>query len=115
VDDLGVAVSVKSGSPPTVTADVAIDLARVLFSQDADRHVAKLELAVFCSDGRERLVGQRWVTLDLKLTDETLAKLLGERLKESVTVPVTGRVRYVKAVVYDHGTGRAGAGVTEMK
>jgi VWFA-related protein len=115
VDDLGVVVSAKSTSPPTVTADVAIDVARVQFSKDADRHVAKLELALFCNDGRERLVGQRWVTLDLRLTDDTLAKLLREGFKESVTVPVTSRVRYVKAVVYDYGTGRAGAGVAEMK
>jgi hypothetical protein len=77
--------------------------------------VAKLEVAVFATDARESLLGQRWITLDLKLTEATWAKALAEGLRQTVTVPVTGRARYVKAVVYDYGTSRAGAGVVDVK
>jgi VWFA-related protein len=115
VDDLGVAVTAKAASPASLNAQVAVDVARVHFTQDGDRHVAKLEVAIFCTDARERLVGQRWITLDLKLAEATWARALAEGLKQPVTVPVTGRVRYVKAVVYDYGTSRAGAAVADVK
>lgn len=115
VDDLGVTVAAKSPSPATLLADVAIDVGRVQFTTDGDRHVAKLELAVLCSDARDHLVGQRWVTLDLKLTDATWTKALAAGLEQSIRVSMTARARYVKAVVYDYGTSRAGAAVVEVK
>ena len=115
VDDLAVAATAKVTSPGTLATEVTIDLAQVSFTTSHDRHVAKLEVAIFCSDARNGLVGQRWITLDLNLTEATWAKGLAEGLKQSVTVPVSGRVRYVKAVVYDYGTSRAGAAVVDLK
>lgn len=66
-------------------------------------------------DGRDRLLGQRRSTLDLKLKEDTLATAQSEGLRQSLTVSVTGRTRSIKAVAYDYGTGRAGAAVEEVK
>jgi hypothetical protein len=75
VDDLQVQATAKQISATATTVDVTINVSRVQFTRGSERHVARLEVAVFCMDGRDRLLGQRWVTLDLKLTDDTLAKV----------------------------------------
>jgi VWFA-related protein len=114
VDDIGVEVTASSKTPVTLTATLKIDLSRVTFATEGDRHVGKLEVAVFCSDFRDRLAGQKWETLDLKLKSDTLAMALKDGLTHVVTVPVSTRVRTVKAVVFDYATSRAGAGVVQL-
>ena len=115
VDDIGVVVRASSTTPGTITATIEIDVARVTFATEADRHVAKLELAVFCSDNRDRLAGQRWVTLDLKLKDDTMTKARSEGLRQVVTVPVSAQVRSVTAVVFDYRGNHAGAAIAQVK
>lgn len=115
VDDIGVEVTASSKTPATLTASIKIDLSRVTFAAEGDRHVAKLEVAVFCADSRDQLAGQKWETLDLKLKSDTLTAALKDGLTHVVTVPVTARVRTVKAVVFDAATNRAGAGVAQIK
>ena len=115
VDDIGVGVTASSRTPATLTATIEIDLSRVTFAMEGDRHVAKLEVAVFCSDSRGGLAGQKWETLDLKLKNDTLAVALKDGLTHVVTVPVSTRVRTVKAVVFDPATNRAGAGVVQLR
>jgi VWFA-related protein len=115
VDDLQVQATAKQISGTATMVDVTINVSPVQFTRAAERHVAKLEVAVFCMDSRDRLLGQRWVTLDLKLTDDTLAKVRAEGLRQTVAVTVTGRVKALKAVAYDYGTTRAGAAVAEVK
>jgi hypothetical protein len=115
VDDIGVEVTASSKTPGTLTATVAIDLSRVSFATEDDRHVTRLEVAVFCSDRRDRLAGQGWEMLDLKLKNDTLATVLKDGLTHVLTVPVSARVRTVKAVVFDYATSRAGAGVVQIR
>jgi hypothetical protein len=110
-----VQATAKQISGTATTVDVTINVSRVQFTAEAERHVAKLEVAVFCMDSRDRLLGQRWLTLDLKLTEDTLAKVRAEGLRQTVAVTVTGRIRTLKAVAYDYGTTRAGAAVAEVK
>jgi VWFA-related protein len=68
----------------------------------------------FCSDARQRLVGEKWMTLDLKLKDDTFARALAEGFHHAASVPVTGPVRFVKVVVYDYATGRAGSAIVRV-
>jgi hypothetical protein len=114
-DDLQLQATASVANARTIVTEVTIDLARVTLIREAERHVARLEVAVFCTDRREHLVGQRWITLDLRLKDETLAAARANGLVQRVEVPVTGGARYVKAVVYDYASTRAGAAVAEVK
>jgi hypothetical protein len=51
----------------------------------------------------------------LKLKDDTMTKALAEGLRQVVSVPVSARVRLVKAVVFDYSGNRAGAGLAQVK
>jgi VWFA-related protein len=95
--------------------DITIDLSRVPFQQEGDRHVASLDIDVFCGDEKETLVGESWERADLRLKDETHARLLKEGLPYSTGVALKGRVRYVKVIVYDYASDRLGSAVVRLK
>lgn len=114
VADLGIKLQAKPQGK-TVDADVQVDLSMVKVTADDDHHNAKLELVVFCSDAQQRLVGQRWMTLDVKLKDVDFARALSEGFHLVASVPVSGTVRFVKAVVYDYATDRAGSAVVRLR
>ncbi len=115
IDELGVKLVAKAATESTLVAEVGLDFAKVQFERRAGRHVAKLEIAVFCSDSRGRLVGQQWRTVDLNLTEGTLEKALADGFRQAVTVPVTGRVRHVKVVAYDYANSVTGSAIVELK
>ena len=52
---------------------------------------------------------------DLRLKDETHARLLKEGFPHSTRVALKGRVRYVKVIVYDYASDRLGSAVVEVK
>jgi hypothetical protein len=55
----------------TVAITVGLDVTDVLFKAENGRHVAALEVAAFCGNDQEDLLGQRWTTVDLRLTPES--------------------------------------------
>jgi VWFA-related protein len=97
------ASEVKSGggAKPGVFVEVKIDLGRVGFEQADDRRVGALDVAIFCTDGKETLVGDLWQKIDLNLRDDTYKRLLEEGLTYSALIAVKARPALVKAVVYD--------------
>jgi len=94
-----------------VTADALIDLSRIDLQQADGRHAGTLEVAFFCTDSKERLVGQVWQTVDLKLKEDTYARLLTEGLHHTADIAITGSARYVKVVVYDYLSDRLGSAI----
>jgi VWFA-related protein len=67
--------------------EAVVQLDRVVFKTLDDRHVAKLDISVFCADARERLVGELWQFMDLKLKDATYERMK----KEGVPYPQRSR------------------------
>jgi VWFA-related protein len=113
VTDLGVKLKVTPAAK-AANVDVEIDFAQIKATAESDRHAAKLEVVVFCSDARQRVVGEKWMTLDLKLKDDTFARALAEGFHHAASVPVSGPVRFVKVVVYDYATGRVGSVIARV-
>ena len=111
-----VLVKVKAAShKESVGTEVLVDVSRVDLQYVDERHVGVLEIAVFCTDSRERLLGQVWHHVDLKLTDDTYRRLLTEGLRHAAEVPITGSAAYVKAVVYDHQADRLGSAIVRLR
>jgi len=79
-----------------------------------DRYVGTLELAFFCTDSRERIVGEVWHRLDLKLKEDTYRRGLAEGLRYGADVPIDGIGRYVKVIVYDHRSDRVGSAIARV-
>jgi len=100
-----------------VAVEVRVDVATVDLRLDEalGRQVGTIELAFFCIDARQRLVGQVWKKMDFKLTDETYRRLRAGGLTYSTEVVVKEPPRFVKVVVYDYRADRVGSAVVKMR
>ncbi len=98
----------EGGAKPGMSVEVRIDLARVKFEEVGDRRVAVLDIAVFCSDAEDDLVGDLWRKMDLNLTEDTYRRLMKDGVTYTALVPVKSRPSHVKVVVYDRGADLVG-------
>ena len=94
---------------------MSIDANQLAFTEDAGRHHGKIEVATFSTDERDRLIGEDWRTLTLNLQPDTLAKARTDGLMQRVELTVTGVPTFVKVVVYDYATGRAGSAIVKLR
>jgi hypothetical protein len=85
------------------------------FENANGRHAATLDVAIFCGDEDQEIVGELWRKVDLNFTDDTFARLKRERLEFEVTVPVSEIPRFVKAVVYDYGADLVGSSTAVLR
>jgi len=89
--------------------DFTIEATRLALANVDGRHVGSLNVALFCGDKREAIVGELRQTLDLVLNDETYERVMKEGLHHTARVPVKRLPRYVKVIVYDYGSDLLGS------
>jgi len=112
------ATQVKGGDKKAqgdVVVNVGIDPARIAFEIVDGRHVATLEVRVYCSDAKEQQVGQLANTIRLNLRDDTYQRFLRSDIPYTARVAVKAAPRWVKVVVYDAASDLAGSTVTRLK
>ncbi len=102
-------------TPGDVLVDLKIDPARIGFDVVDGRHVAKLEVRVYCGDAHETIVGERASTVSLNLTDDSYRRYLRSGVPYTARIPVTAAPRYVKVVAYDAASDLAGSAVERLK
>ena len=102
------------GAKPGVFAEVQIDLARVGFDEAGARRVGMLDIAVYCADAKEKLVGESWQTMDLNLQEETYRRLMEVGVTYTALVAVKSRPSYVKAIVYDRRSDLVGSAIRKL-
>jgi VWFA-related protein len=106
----------KSGKRGDVLVRVVIDGAALAWTtDDLSRHVAHLDVGVFCGDAKENVVGQAMRTLDITLTEQRFARLAAEGVPYSVWIPVEALARYVKVIVYNYEADLVGSTTVRMK
>lgn len=114
IKDIALRVTATPSDPaaarPEVQVAMLVDMTRLGFVTEGDRHADTLEIAVFCGDKNGNPIGDLWRALSFKLTDATFAQYQSQGgIPINVTVPVTGVARYAKVVVYDHKADLIGA------
>ncbi len=120
IPDIGIRLDARVGGRATtgareVTVDLLIDASRLSFAEEAGQHLATLDVAIYCSDNRERLLGELRRKATLKLSEETYQTSLQRGIPYSVSLPVNGTPRYVKAIVYDHKADLVGSRILKLK
>jgi hypothetical protein len=119
MSDLKVALSIAPAGdrkvPGELPLEVTVDIGKLAFTRDADRHVGALEIALFAGDRRENVVGEIWQTAEMKLTEESYQRAIKEGFKHAVTLSVKAPPDYVKAVVYDPNGDLLGSTVLRLK
>ena len=114
IDDLKVSfTAMAKGS--SVAIDARIDAAQISFEEVDGHRVGRLETATFCTSARERLVGELWQTLDLKLSPVGHTQALAQGLRHTAAVPVTARSGFCKVVVYDYPSDRTGSAIVRLR
>jgi len=94
---------------------LSIDISRLFWSEDIDsRHVAQLEIAIYCGDGETKIFGETRRLLNLALTDESYERAMKNRFSREMRVTVTAKPRYVKVIVYDYDADRVGSVLAKL-
>ena len=111
---LKASVSTTAEGGQEILIDLRIDASKVRFTDVEGRHEAALNIAMFCADGRQNLVGELWQNMSLKPLDALYKTFLAEGIPHTARVPVNGLVRFVKVVVYDYPGDRVGSAQVDL-
>lgn len=112
LDDIGLDLEARkseadSGSDVVVRGTIRSD--RVVLDRKGTAHTGRLDIALFAIDRRNRLVGERWFSLDLSLDESEHRAVLRDGLPLEARVPVRGDAMHVKAVIYDFAADAVGS------
>jgi hypothetical protein len=114
---LGVKASLVKGAGggQEVLFEVTIDASRLAFARTGDEYAVALDIALMAGETRLKMSGDLEPTLSFKLNEAAYQRARAEGLLYTRHVPVTGRVRWVKVIVYDYEADRVGTMVAPVK
>lgn len=93
-----------------------VDTSRLGWRNAEDgRLAASFEVAIYCGDGGQKIIGQARRQLDIALTGASYEKVSREGFFRDFGVAVTGKPQYVKVVVYDYEADRVGSAMVKLK
>jgi VWFA-related protein len=110
--------------PPTVSGDganrelvmeVNIQSPRIAFTQVDGRHVASVDIAIYCGDAKEKVVCDTSQKMDLKLSDESFQRFAKEGATYTARVRLSGEPFYVKVIAYDYAADIVGTASHKIK
>jgi len=119
ITDIGLTVTAANitgdDGSPAVDISVRIRTDQFGFTDKDGRKKDALDIAIFCVDDKEHLLGESWNTVDLALLPETFTKFQTTGFAYGGKVKVTSPARYVKVIVYDHGADVLGSNLTKLE
>jgi hypothetical protein len=105
----------RMGIQHAVRAEINIDATHLGLELIDGVRTGRLEIVVFCGDEKEMAIGDFGERLELTASEETYAEWLKTGIRRVVRVPVAGVPKFVKVVVYDYGSERAGSFMVTLK
>ncbi len=82
---------------------------------DEGRLAASIDVAIYCGDRNQKMIGQTRRQLDIALTGTSYERVSREGFFRDFGVAVTGKPQYVKVVVYDYEADRVGSAMVKLK
>ena len=98
-----------------IAVEALIDASRLSFQNIDGRYVGAIDVAVFCGDARQNVVGQTFQRIDFKLLAEMHAMYARHGIPYNISVPVRAPASYVKVVVYDYTVDLLGSAIVKLK
>ena len=102
-------------SKTELTVRMTVDISRLALPVADGVRKGAIDVAVYCVDRNDQLVGQVLSRVDITLTDDAYQRALGTGAPFQVRVPLTGAPRQVKAVVYDYAADLVGTASIRVK
>jgi VWFA-related protein len=112
IDDLRLDVDARMSNAergPEVAVRGTIAARRLALDEDGPTRTARLEVALFALDRRNRLVGERWLSLELALDEREHQAALRDGIPLDARAPVRGAATRVKVVIYDFAADAVGS------
>ena len=111
IDDirLDLDARVSEGEHSDVGVRGTIDAARIALDRGETAHTGRLEVALFALGRGNRLVGERWFSLDLLLDETERQAVLRDGIPLEARVSVRSDALKVKIVVYDFAADAVGS------
>jgi hypothetical protein len=112
--DLGLTMTAKY-QPGTKTAarhvvvHITLDARGLSLTQSENSRTGTIDVAVFCGDSSQPIVGSTWHSVDLRMTDDAYARLAAHGLTIDEDIPVSKPANHVKVIVYDKSADRVGS------
>jgi hypothetical protein len=108
-----VAQAVRPAAGDDGSAEVSvrgtIDAEKIALGEENGLHTGRVEVALFALDRKNRLVGERWLTVDLSLDGRERDAALREGIRFESAVPVRDDATKVKIVIYDFDADAVGS------
>ena len=79
------------------------------------RYTGQLELQAYVGDAKENIIGEFGERLDLEANEPTRDQWLKTGIRRVLRIPVMGDAKYVKVVVFDFGSDKAGSFMLKLK
>jgi VWFA-related protein len=112
IDDIGLELEARTSageSGAEIAVHGRIEPDRIVLDRTDAVHTGRLELAIFAVGRRNRLVGERWITVDLSLDASQQQAFLRDGLPLDARVPVRSEATKVKVVIYDFAADAVGS------
>ncbi len=120
VKDIAITVTATNVAPAAgqargVQVQVKIPPDRLTLIEKDGRRTGLIDVAIFCADARERLVGQSWNAVDMAMEPQAFERFKTTGLTYNSRIPVSVEARFVRVVVYDYAGDLAGSMMLRIK
>jgi hypothetical protein len=98
-----------------VVAHITVGPGGLTFNEADSTRTASIDVAVFCGDYDERLVGSTWHSVDLRLAGDAYKNFVAHGLTIDEDIPVTTLAQYIKVIVYSPASNHVGSMGTRIQ
>jgi hypothetical protein len=105
----------RMGVSAQVRVDVTIDANSLALTLKDGHFTGQLEVQAYVGDAKQNAIGALGDRIDLDATEVTHAQWLVSGIRRTLRVPYADTPKYVKVIVYDYGSDRAGSFMLTLK
>lgn len=114
IDDIKVTLKAAVAGSELI-AEGIIDPSRLTLEEVDGVRGGEIDIAIYVADRDEEIIGEKWQKVDMKLGAVPYQRLVRDGLPFTVRIPVKGRPRWVKAIVYDYASDLVGSTTIRMR
>jgi len=103
------------GDSRHLVVELQIRAPKIRLTEQDDRRVGAIELALFVADGRQRGIGHLRQTIDVRLRPESVERFLADGTTLTTHVPFDGEALYLKVIAYDYGADLVGTATRVLR
>jgi len=105
----------RMGVSAEARVELLIDAKPLALTLTDGRYTGQIELAIYVGDAKKEVIGQMGDRLDLEADEKVREQWLKTGIRRTLRVPVFGEPKFIKVVVYDYGSDRAGSFMLTLK